>query len=278
MSSRLENEASFEATNLGFLYRQFTRPKPLPTGVRLTDQVAIVTGSNVGLGLEACRQLLALGLSQLVMAVRSQSKGETAAGPLRKQFPNSIISVWVLDLESYDSIRAFVARCTTLPRIDIAILNAALMKPTYTTVPETGRETTIQVNYLSTALLSILLLPILRDKRIAGAPRPPVLSIVGSDLAWRVDIETRGQVLQQFERPEAYSQFPWYGRSKLLLTFFISKLAEFVSPDDVIVNMPNPGTTKGTAFFREFPTLAGKLVAVLQFLLARPVDVGASIL
>ena len=276
MSTELESQASYEATVFGFLGRQFTRPKPLPAGIQLTDQVAIVTGSNVGLGLEASRQLLQLGLSHLVMGVRSQVKGNAAAAQLRTAFPSATISVWMVDLESYDSIRAFADQCATLPRIDIAILNAGLMNTPYTIVPATKHEITMQVNYLSTALLAILLLPILRAKRVAGAIRPPVLTLVGSDAAYGADIETEGPVLPQLDKPEAFSQLPWYSKSKLLLVLFVSKLAELVSSDEVLVNMVNPGMTRGTAFFHGVPTVLLKLVAVIQFLLARPVAVGAS--
>ncbi|KAH8657385.1 hypothetical protein BGZ60DRAFT_415796 [Tricladium varicosporioides] len=276
MTTKLESQASFEATMFGLLRRQFTHPKPLPAGIQLTDQVAIVTGSNVGLGLEASRQLLQLGLSHLVMGVRSQGKGDAAAAQLRTAFPSATISVWIVDLESYDSIRAFANQCAALPRIDIVILNAGLMNMTYATVPATGHEITMQVNYLSTALLAILLLPILKVKRVTGASRPPVLSIVVSDAAYGVDIDTTGPVLQQLDRPKAFSQFPWYSKSKLLLVLFVSKLAELVSPDEVLVNMANPGMTKGTAFFHDIPMILLKIVLFVQFLLARSIAVGAS--
>lgn len=274
MSSRLEADAAFEGTNLGFLYRQFTRPKPLPD-VRLTSQVAIVTGSNVGLGLEASRQLLGLGLSHLVMGVRSQAKGDAAAGQLRQLFPNSLISVWILDMESYESIQKFVEQCATLPRIDIVTLNAGLAKPSYTTVPATGHELTIQVNYLSTALLSILLLPVLKSKKIADAPKPPVLGIVGSDLAWRGGV-AKGPVLQQFDGPETFNHWRSYVNSKFLLAFFVATLAESVNPRDVLVNMPNPGTTKGTAIGRETSALHRRIMGFLQFFLGRSLESGAS--
>lgn len=276
MSLKLESQASFEATFFGFLHRQFTTRKSLPAGIQLTDQVAIITGSNVGLGLEASRQLLHLGLSRLIMGVRSQVKGDAAATELRTIFPFATISVWILDLESYDSVRAFADQCAALPRIDIAILNAGLMNSPYTVVPATEHEITMQVNYLSTVLLAILLLPILRAKRVAGAATPPVLTLVVTDAAYTADIDTAGPLLQQFNNPEGFSQFPWYSKSKLLLVLFVSKLAELVSSDEVLINMVNPGMTKGTAFFHGVPIILQKLVAAVQFLLARSVAVGAS--
>jgi NAD(P)-dependent dehydrogenase (short-subunit alcohol dehydrogenase family) len=165
-----------------------------------------------------------------------------------------------------------------LPRIDIAILNAGLRNETYAIVPATKHEITIQVNYLSTALLAILLLPILKSKKVTGVThsRPPVLSIVGSDLAYSAKIETKSPLLQQFNNPKTFRSFPWYSNSKLLLVFFVAKLSELVSPDDVIVNIANPGMTKGTAFFRGASKIFVKIMAVAQFLLARSVAVGAS--
>lgn len=52
MSTELESKASGEASLFGLIRRQFTKPKALPAGKPLTDQVAIITGSNAGLGLE----------------------------------------------------------------------------------------------------------------------------------------------------------------------------------------------------------------------------------
>jgi NAD(P)-dependent dehydrogenase (short-subunit alcohol dehydrogenase family) len=276
MSSQLESKASFEATTLGFLWRQFTRPKPLPAGTTLAGEVAIVTGSNVGLGLSASRQLLELGLSHLIMGVRSQVKGDAAAAQLRKDFPSATVSVWTVDMELYESVQAFAKRCESLDRIDIAILNAGLIKTPYTVVPSTGNEVTLQVNYLSTALLAILLLPIIKAKKAASASRTPVLSLVGSDLMYENTVELKGPVLPQFQREKAFSQFPWYGKSKLLQTIFVSKLAEFISPSDVVVNVSNPGMTGGTDFFRSYPAFMVKLIAIGQWILARPVDVAAT--
>src|SRR5689334_11884554 len=99
MSSKLEHQAAWESTVMGFAYRQFTRPIPLPAGISLDGQVAVVTGSNTGLGLAACRQLLELGLSQLIMGVRSQAKGDEVADQLRTSFPAATISVWLVDMQ-----------------------------------------------------------------------------------------------------------------------------------------------------------------------------------
>ncbi|RYP69391.1 hypothetical protein DL769_005284 [Monosporascus sp. CRB-8-3] len=127
MSSKLEKEAAWEGSIRGILYKQlFVSSKPLPPSVSLSRAVGIVTGANGGLGFEASRQLLQLGLLRLIMAVRSQTKGGDAAQKLRAEFPKAEIDVWIMDMADYDSIIALANRCRSLEHIDYAILNAGL--------------------------------------------------------------------------------------------------------------------------------------------------------
>lgn len=59
-------------STLRFLYCQlFLIPTEAdPSETDLSGQIGIVTSSNIGLGLKASRQLLQLGLSHLILAVR----------------------------------------------------------------------------------------------------------------------------------------------------------------------------------------------------------------
>ena len=300
MSQGLEKDVKWESGMLAFLYRQLLvgRPKSLPTsGAYLKDQTAIVTGSNVGLGLEASRQLLQLGLHRLILAVRSQEKGDAAAAGLRVDFPAADIKVWILDMESYDSIVAFAKRCDEdLQRIDIAILNAGLMVNKFQASRLTGHELVFQVNYLSTALLAILLLPILRTKREGlrrstpdgqQPPAPARLSISTSDTHYWSVLNTkypqmlaRGSIFPQFDQPEGYDLSLGYRRSKVLVTMLAAKLAGQVDPDDVIINSVTPGLTKGTSFFRDGMENASwiveRLLGIMFATMPRTPEVGAS--
>lgn len=246
MSVHLEKDARWESSFLGFLYRQFFyRPKPIKAD--LSGQTAIITGANVGLGFETGRQLLGLGLSRLILAVRSQAKGDAAAATLRQEHPSAKIEVWLLDMSSYASIKAFVKRCVgdELQRLDIAILNAGVQNAELTKNEQTGYETTFQVNYLSTALLSILLLPVLWEKRAPG--RPGRLSVIGSDTQYWASLDPAGgPILPRLEAPSDYDGMTQYLTTKFLLVGFVAKLAENVSPDEVIVNTVNPGLTAST--------------------------------
>lgn len=179
-------------------------------------------------------------------------------------------------MESYDSIGKFAEQCASLPRIDVAILNAGLMASKYTTAVETGHELTLQVNYLSTALLAMLLIPILKAKKIAGATRPPVISIIGPDTAYSGKLKMKGPALPQFDNTKGWGQFYAYANTKKLLMFFVPKLAELVKPSDILINLANPGMTKGTTLGHDNNVIAVKLFGVIQHFLARSLEVGAS--
>nr|QJQ82473.1 PesH [Pestalotiopsis humus] len=281
LSSKLEADALYEATLRGTFARQFTTPKPLPSGTRLDGQTVLVTGGNGGIGLAACRELLKLGPSQLILAARSRTRGEEAAQELRQEFAASsiLISVWTLDMESYESIQKFAEQCAALPRIDIVILNAALMKQRYDPHPITGHEMTIQVNYLSTALLAILLLPILKASKAKNeSSQPPVLHLVASETAYyEACVPKPGPVLPQYQDPKAYDTFSWYSASKLLLILFGTRLAELVDPNDVLINMSTPGLTRSSRLDGNVSAFMKVLMRVFRSIVGRTQEVAASV-
>ncbi|KAE8149573.1 short-chain dehydrogenase/reductase family protein [Aspergillus avenaceus] len=251
-----------------------TKPQWPPSSTSVEDKVAIVTGSNTGLGLESSRQLLSYNLSHLIMAVRSIAKGEAAAAELRREYPLATIEVWQLDMTSYESIQKFVQRTETLPRLDIVILNAALGNLTFNIVKSTGHEEAMQVNYLSTVFLSILLLPVLKRKSPTGPGR---LTIVSSGLALTVGIPTKtsSPLMTTFDNPKTYKWDTQYSMSKLLGHMFLYKLVDFVSADDVIVNLVDPGFTKGTELQRQASGLLSVVFSLAKLATARTVRDGA---
>ncbi|KAJ4371240.1 hypothetical protein N0V83_004457 [Neocucurbitaria cava] len=261
-----------------FIKNQFrTKTAWPPKDTNLTGKVAIVTGANQGLGLEACDQLLSLRLSSLIIAVRSKAKGEAAADKLRAKYPKASIDVFQLDMSSYDSIQAFVAQVEQLKRLDIVILNAGIRKMKRELVPSTGHEETIQVNYLSTSLLSILLLPILKRKKSAEGS-PGRLTIISSGLAFAAKFRNRAAVplLPSFDEAANFDVMDQYNNSKLLGMMFLYKLADYVSADDVVVNIVDPGFVRGTSLSRDMSAVVGAIMSVWKNIAARPVDVGAS--
>lgn len=263
MSVHLEKEAPFQASFVHNIWRQlFQSVPPIPPDINLEGKTALVTGSNVGLGLECTRQFLQLRPSRLIMAVRSLQKGEAAAKSLREEFPGAKIDVWPLDMASYSSVHAFAARCEQeLDRIHVAVLNAALGKLKFERTEEKPQhETTLQVNYLSTALLAILLIP--KMKPSPSSPEPGHLTFITSDASLGVKLAGSGQIrfLDSMDQPETFRGFQQYATSKLLVTMFGARLADMIDSDEVIINCCNPGAVKGTAFLRDVDSWVVKAV------------------
>jgi retinol dehydrogenase 12 len=146
-----------------------------------TGMTVIVTGANVGLGLEAARHFTRLNATKVILACRSVEKGEAAKTDIESTTERyGVVEVWQLDLASYGSVKDFASRAETLDRLDVVINNASVAIASWTEAE--GHEITITVNVISTFLLSMLLLPKLREtgSRFNTLPH---LVVVASDAA-----------------------------------------------------------------------------------------------
>ena len=76
--SRLERESKKRTTFRAFLYRQFFVTPALLRNVDLISKMAIVTGSNTGIGLKCARYLLDIDLEKLIFAIYNKAKGQAA--------------------------------------------------------------------------------------------------------------------------------------------------------------------------------------------------------
>ncbi|KAK4565978.1 hypothetical protein LTR86_003827 [Recurvomyces mirabilis] len=258
-----------------FVENQFkTKLVPPPKNLTFNGQTAVITGSNVGIGLECARVMVEHHISFLILAVRSKEKGETAARQMRQKHAGVKIEVWPLDMLDYDSCCAFAKRCDELPRLDIAILNAGLAKMAWNINDSTGHEEVFQVNYLSTALLSLLLLPVLK-KTASVRGQPSRLTIVSSFLGCVAAFKNRDSVplLPSFDQLDGKfgiaEHQERYSVSKTLSLMLTFKLGEVVDPSEVIVNAVEPGYTKGTGLQREVKGVVFHVILWLLGLAAR---------
>jgi hypothetical protein len=175
------------AQTLSFFHSQFI---PLPTPTKsYADQTIIVTGSNIGLGLEAARHFVRLSAAKVILAVRSPSKGAAAARSIANSTGRTgVVEVWDLDLSSYASVLAFADRAAQLDRLDVLVSNAGIV--TYEFVMAEGNESTITVNVLGGMLLGILLLPKLRETAVREK-KETVLSFTGSFVHFMTEFPER---------------------------------------------------------------------------------------
>lgn len=70
-------------TFLQFLREQWARPVPLATE-DLAGKVVLITGANIGLGFEAAKHFASMNPEKLIIACRSETKGNEA---VKRKFP-----------------------------------------------------------------------------------------------------------------------------------------------------------------------------------------------
>ena len=176
-------------------------------------RVAVVTGSNGGLGLEVAREL-ARKAARVVMAARDPAKAEEARASIRAEIPHAVLEPRRLDLASLASVRAAAeAILAEHPRIDVLVNNAGVMG-----IPERrtddGFEMQLGVNHLGHFALTALLLPAL-----LASPDLRVVSVTSTG-------RHRGRAIDP-ENPHLAGRYdPWraYGQSKLANVHFALEL------------------------------------------------------
>ncbi|KAI0123378.1 hypothetical protein BJ170DRAFT_641605 [Xylariales sp. AK1849] len=182
-------------------------------------------------------------------------------------------------MESYNSIQTFARRAAELPRLDIAILNAGIQLLDFEVIPKTGHEKLLQVNYLSTMLLALLLLPVLKVKSPSGEPGR--LTIISSGTARGAQIlgpEDSPILPLLDDRSRPWNPITRYSITKLLGHLFLIKLTKYVNAEDVVVNLADPGLVKDTNLVggKSAPILNASFFYCVKALLGRTLSVGAS--
>lgn len=126
----------------------------------LTGKVAVITGSNAGLGFHIATDLAGAG-ARVIMACRNEVKANDAANKIRMASPRGTIETMTLDLADLSSVRAFSeALLSTIDRLDILGNNAGLMAVDESKTAD-GFETQFGVNHLGHFALTGLVLPLL---------------------------------------------------------------------------------------------------------------------
>ena len=277
MTQTFDISPETRASALHFLYRQLFVKAP-SVSRRDADgegKRVIVTGSNVGLGLETSRQLLDLGF-KVILAVRDESRGREACRQLSdgRHLLSDSIEVWQLDLSSYDSIIRFAHRARDLQSLDMAILNAGVYN-VHESFSSTGYEESIQINYLSNILLALVLLPAMKARRGSGPGR--IVLVTSDTAAWAKFRERKSRpLLPAFKKEMSdWNMAERYGTSKLLGQLFLTELARHVPSAVVTVTCANPGLCHGSNLGRQAHGLMRFAYQIVSRLMGRTCSVGA---
>lgn len=200
----------------------------------MQGNVVVVTGSNVGIGLETAVGVAALGATT-VLACRNQAKAEVAAREVTQRTWNDDVHVVPLDLADLASVRkAAEDILSRWDRVDVLVNNAG---GTWSqrAVTAQGFEYTFGVNHLGHFYLTNLLL----DRLRAGAPSRIVnVTSVGHHAAWG------GLRFEDLQSEKGYKAMEAYCRSKLANVLFTRQLAKRLEGTGVTANAVHPGPVR----------------------------------
>ena len=186
----------------------------------------IVTGATDNTGSVITRRLAEQGKAVLLASLNLE-RAEASAAALREATGNKDISCLQLDLSSFEKVRDFVARLKALRRPIAALVNNASTLPRHSKLSPDGFEHTIQVNFLSTVLLSMATFPIIED---------------GGKIILSTSVSRRFVSLPyEFPAVSHFTQIGAYAQSKLALTLFSIYMSTVMKIKHVSVNCVNPG-------------------------------------
>ncbi|TVY35451.1 Short-chain dehydrogenase/reductase [Lachnellula occidentalis] len=255
-----------------------------PSTTTFEGKTIIVTGANAGLGLEAARQFLTLHASRVILACRSLTKGRDAATYLSTHpsvvavNSNADIKVLELDLDDYKSVTKFAQQIKSeIDVLDVLLLNGGVNIMEYQ-VSASGHERVMQVNYLSNAVLSLELLPLLQSTA-AKRGAPSRLTLVGSQtmgmhaLVKKPLLENE-TITQRWDDKTRYGSLQRYSDSKLMVAAFTQVLAQHVPASKVVINNLCPGIV-ATGFDVNLPIWLKPIMWVVRKARARTVEEGA---
>lgn len=192
----------------------FTPDKDIPD---LSGKVIFVTGGNIGLGKETILQLSKHNPAQIFLAARSKSKALAAIEDIQNAVPRAAPITYInLDLTSFESIKKAASEfLAQSDQLHILINNAAIMA-TPPGITKEGYEIQFGTNHVGHALLTKLLLPILRKTATATNPPQDVRIInITSDLAARAPATNTYEFDTLKTDAAATTTFVRYGISKL---------------------------------------------------------------
>ncbi|MEZ0356213.1 SDR family oxidoreductase [Mycobacterium sp. SA01] len=226
----------------------------------LSGRHVVVTGANSGLGFGLAKRLAGAG-ADVVMAVRSSTKGEAAAAHIRQSAPAADVRVKLIDLASLASVETFAGELSREGRpVDVLINNAGVMTPPTRQQTTDGFELQFGANHLGHFALTGRLLPLLGSGRVVT-----VSSIAATQKHITFD---------DVNAEREYKPMHSYGVAKLSQLMFAFELERRSRSGQwgVTSNAAHPGLSKtnllsGASYGRTKPTLTSRLTQLTWRLL-----------
>ncbi|RVW06198.1 SDR family NAD(P)-dependent oxidoreductase [Rhodococcus spongiicola] len=230
-----------------------------------SGRVAIITGSNTGLGYETAAVLAAKG-AHVVLAVRNLEKGKEAADRIKAVSPDATVTLQQLDLTSLENIhKAAEELRANHPRIDLLINNAGVMWTPKATTKD-GFELQFGTNHLGHFALTGQLI---ENMLAVEGSRVVTISSLGHRIRAKIHFDDL-----QLERN--YNRVAAYGQAKLANLMFTYELARRLEDKDAqtIAVAAHPGGSN-TELTRNIPGIVRPPLELLSGLVAQSAAMGA---
>ncbi|KAK7755169.1 hypothetical protein SLS62_002984 [Diatrype stigma] len=260
-------------------------PPADPTHLSLKGKTVLVTGANSGMGFHAAMKYAQLGVSKMILAVRSKEKGEAAKALINHKTSSSAdIVVMTVDLTEFASVAAFCRRVSEeVGELHVVLLCAGVMMPRFTLSPE-GYELNLQVNVLSTALMALLLLPKVRETGARSAGRggggdPAHLCFLNSLATQEVDEKWippgDRSLIERINDSSSFDHISQYYLVKLAARYFMRGMADACGGDkNVVINCCCPAMCR-TNLHQNYDLFTRIIVYPYKLLCGRTAEQGA---
>ncbi|KAK6495267.1 hypothetical protein TWF481_003295 [Arthrobotrys musiformis] len=255
----------------------------------LTGKIALVTGANVGIGLETA-YFLASHNATVYLACRSEPRALAAIDILQSRLKAAKVDAKVyyhnLDLGSIKSARTSAEEFMTKEsRLDILVANAGVMGNKWT--PEWEYEPMFLTNHLGHFTFVTTLLPLI-EKTADKTHDVRVICTTSKALFMTtptIDYDAIENRPKEADAPRGIGQFAGamkvYGVSKLANLYFAKELDRRYRDKGVWVNAPHPGWVGGTELglheaFDMFGFITKRIVGFLHSWFAMKTPDGAA--
>eukprot|EP00696_Hemimastix_kukwesjijk_P018768 gnl/Hemi2/7737_TR2666_c0_g1_i1.p1 gnl/Hemi2/7737_TR2666_c0_g1~~gnl/Hemi2/7737_TR2666_c0_g1_i1.p1 ORF type:complete len:376 (+),score=87.32 gnl/Hemi2/7737_TR2666_c0_g1_i1:114-1241(+) len=240
--------------------------------VDMRGKVAIVTGSNAGIGYHTALELARRGAS-VIMACRTEARCTPVIQAIIQETGNNDVRFMALDLSSLSSVRTFCEEYRASQRpLHLLVNNAGVMLQGFSrSFTSEGHEIQFGTNYLGHWLLTLLLVDVLARSSIASGTSARVVNLTSvAHLHAMLDLSDINMTLGYFGGMA-------YANSKLCSILFTYELQRRLnalcsegqrSPISVYAVHPGVVQTEMTAVGSSAVRFLMRLAAKLKFVLS----------
>jgi len=207
-------------------------------------RVAIVTGSNSGIGFETALQLAKMDM-MVILACRRLDAAEKAREDILKKYSDAQVTPMKVDLSSLRDVRQFAEDFKNrFDRLDLLINNAGIMMSPYK-ITEDGFENQLATNFIGHFALTGLLL-----QQLLKTPDSRVVTLSSLSYKWATINFSDLHFKDGYDKKKAYGQSK---RACLVFAYELNRrLASIGSSTKSLA--AHPGLSK-TNLDRYFPAL-----------------------